>query len=118
MNADATPGMLGAVHVVIAPDSFKGSLAADRVADALAEGLRRVRPDVEAVLRPIADGGEGTVAAALRAGYRPRTVQVSGPDGRPVEATIAVDGTTAVVELATAAGLGLLEQLAPMTATT
>jgi glycerate 2-kinase len=110
--------MLGVVHVVIAPDSFKGSLAADRVADALAEGLRRVRPDVETVLRPIADGGEGTVAAALRAGYRPRTVRVSGPDGRPVEATVALDGTTAVVELATAAGLGLLERLAPTTATT
>src|SRR5215218_8119767 len=118
MNADATPGMLGPVHVVIAPDSFKGSLAADRVADALAAGLRRVRPDVESVLRPIADGGEGTVAAALRAGYRPRNVQVSGPDGREVEATIAVDGTTAVVELATAAGLGQLDELAPMTATT
>jgi len=110
--------MLSAVKVVIAPDSFKGSLAADRVADALAAGLRRVRPDVEAVLRPIADGGEGTVAAALRAGYRPRTVRVSGPDGRPVEATIALDGTTAVVELATAAGLGQLDEPAPMTATT
>jgi glycerate 2-kinase len=118
MNADATPGMLGPVHVVIAPDSFKGSLAADLVADAIAAGLRRVRPDVETVLRPIADGGEGTVAAALRAGYRPRTVQVSGPDGRPVDATFAVDGTTAVVELATAAGLGQLEEPAPMTATT
>jgi glycerate kinase len=110
--------MLGAVHVVIAPDSFKGSLAADQVADALAAGLRRVRPDVEAVLRPIADGGEGTVAAALRGGYRPRTLRVSGPDGRPVEATLAIDGTTVVVELATAAGLGQLERLAPMTATT
>src|SRR3954447_13776983 len=118
MNADATPGMLGTVHVVIAPDSFKGSLAADRVADALAAGLRRARPDVDTVLRPIADGGEGTVAAALRAGYVPRTVRVSGPDGRPVEATLALDGTTAVVELATAAGLGQLERPAPMTATT
>jgi glycerate 2-kinase len=110
--------MLGAVHVVIAPDSFKGSLAADRVAEALAEGLRRVRPDVEAVLRPVADGGEGTVAAALRAGYRPRSVQVSGPDGGPVEATLALDGTTAVLEMAAAAGLGLLAEKAPMTATT
>ena len=110
--------MLAAVHVVIAPDSFKGSSAADQVAEALAEGLRRVRPDVEAVLRPVADGGEGTVAAAVRAGYRPRTATVSGPDGRPVEATFAVDGTTAVVEMASAAGLGLLEELAPMTATT
>jgi glycerate kinase len=106
------------VRIVIAPDSFKGSLAADRVAEAVAEGVRRVRPDVEAVLRPIADGGEGTVAAALRAGYRPRTVTVSGPDGRPVEATLALDGATAVVELATAAGLGQLDRPAPTTATT
>jgi glycerate 2-kinase len=110
--------MLSAVRVVIAPDSFKGSLAADRVADALAEGLRRVRPEVEAVLRPIADGGEGTVAAALRAGYRPRTVRVSGPDGRPVDATYAVQGRTAVLEMASTAGLGLLAEPAPMTATT
>src|SRR5215211_6301117 len=110
--------MMDAVDVVVAPDTHKGSLSADRVADALAEGVRRVRPDVETVLRPIADGGEGTVAAAVRAGYRPRTVRVSGPDGRPVDATFAVDGTTAVVELATAAGLSMLEELAPMTATT
>jgi glycerate kinase len=110
--------MLILVRIVIAPDSFKGSLPADRVALAVAEGVRAVRPDVEPVLRPIADGGEGTVAAALRAGYRPRTVRVSGPDGRPVEAFFALDGTTAVIELAAAAGLGLLETPAPMTATT
>jgi glycerate 2-kinase len=110
--------MLLGVHVVIAPDSFKGSLAADRVAEAVARGLRRARPDVEAVLRPVADGGEGTVAAALRAGYRERTVTVSGPDGRAVEAAFAVDGGTAVLELAAAAGLGQLDELAPMTATT
>jgi glycerate 2-kinase len=110
--------MLAAVHVVIAPDSFKGSLPADRVAEAVADGLLRVRPDVEVVLRPIADGGEGTVAAALRAGYQARTATVGGPDGRPVEAAFAVDGTTAVLELASAAGLGQLEELAPTTATT
>ena len=88
------------------------------MAEAIAEGLRRVRPDVAAVLRPIADGGEGTVAAALRAGYREGTATVSGPDGRPVEAVFAVDGTTAVLEMAAAAGLGLLAEKAPMTATT
>ena len=110
--------MLLVVRIVIAPDSFKGSLPADQVAEAVADGIRRVRPDVEAVLRPIADGGEGTVAAALRAGFRPRTVRVSGPDGGHVEATLALDGTTAVVELATAAGLGMLDRPAPTTATT
>ncbi len=110
--------MLLVVHIVIAPDSFKGSLPADQVAEAVSDGIRRVLPDVEAVLRPIADGGEGTVAAALRAGFRPRPVRVSGPDGAPVEATVALDGTTAVVELATAAGLGMLDRPAPTTATT
>jgi glycerate kinase len=105
------------MRIVIAPDSFKGSLTADRVATAIAAGIARVLPQAELLLRPVADGGEGTVAAALRAGYRPQTVRVSGPDGRPVQATIAVGAGTAVVELATAAGLGLAAP-APMTATT
>ncbi|WP_236833199.1 glycerate kinase [Blastococcus sp. KM273128] len=106
------------MHVLIAPDSFKGSLDADRAAEAIADGLRRTRPDAEVVLRPVADGGEGTVAAALRAGYRARTARVTGPDGRPVDAVFALDGTTAVLELASAAGLGQLAEPAPLTATT
>ena len=110
--------MLLGVRIVIAPDSFKGSLPADGVADAIAAGVRRVLPDADLVLRPVADGGEGTVAAAVRAGYRPRTGRVSGPDGHTVEAVFAVDGTTAVLELASAAGLGLLDRPAPLTATT
>ncbi|WP_199584777.1 glycerate kinase [Blastococcus sp. TF02A-30] len=106
------------MRVVIAPDSFKGSLPADRAAEAIAAGVVRVLPSAEPVLRPVADGGEGTVAAALRAGCTPRTARVSGPDGGPVDAVFAVDGTTAVLELAAAAGLGRLERPAPMTATT
>ncbi|MCA0143781.1 glycerate kinase [Blastococcus sp. LR1] len=106
------------MRIVIAPDSFKGTLSADDAAAAIAAGIARVLPDADLVLRPVADGGEGTVAAALRAGYEARDASVTGPDGRPVEATFAVDGTTAVVELAAAAGLGLLEEPAPMTATT
>jgi glycerate 2-kinase len=109
--------MLPDMRIVIAPDSFKGSLTADRVATAIAAGIARVLPEAELLLRPVADGGEGTVAAALRAGYRPQTARVSGPDGGPVQATIAVGPGTAVVELATAAGLGLATP-APMTATT
>jgi glycerate kinase len=106
------------VRIVVAPDSFKGSLSAEDAAVAIGNGIARVLPDAEAVLRPIADGGEGTVAAAIRAGYRPETARVSGPDGRPVDATFAVEGTTAVLELASAAGLGLLTAPAPTTATT
>ena len=110
--------MLLVMRIVIAPDSFKGSLAADGAAVAIAEGIGRVLPAAELVLRPVADGGEGTVAAALRAGARPLTVQVGGPDGRPVDAVLALDGSTAVVELASAAGLGLLARPAPTTAST
>jgi glycerate kinase len=109
--------MLLGVRIVIAPDSFKGSLSADRAAVAIAAGVARALPDADVVLRPVADGGEGTVAAALRAGYSPRLVRVGGPDGRPVDATIAMDGGTAVVELAAAAGIGLAPP-APLTATT
>ena len=110
--------MLLAVRIVIAPDSFKGSLAADEAAAAIATGVARVLPAAEVLLLPIADGGEGTVAAALRAGYSSRTARVSGPDGRPVDAVFATHEGTAVVELAAAAGLGLLGEPAPLTATT
>ncbi|MGY1829225.1 glycerate kinase [Geodermatophilus sp. SYSU D01180] len=106
------------MRIVVAPDSFKGTLTAEDAADAVARGLARVHPEAEVLARPVADGGEGTVAAALRAGYRPVTTTVGGPDGRPVRATFAVDGTTAVLELAAAAGLGLLAEPAPTTATT
>ncbi|MBN1092217.1 glycerate kinase [Blastococcus sp. TML/M2B] len=106
------------MRIVVAPDSFKGSLSADRAADAIAAGVARAVPGAELALRPVADGGEGTVAAALRAGWGPRAVGVTGPDGRPVEAELALRGTTAVLELATAAGLGLLDRPAPLTATT
>ncbi|GAB3318593.1 glycerate kinase [Geodermatophilus aquaeductus] len=110
--------MLPVVRIVVATDSFKGTLTAAEASDAVARGLLRARPDAEVLTRPVADGGEGTVAAAVRAGARPVTRTVSGPDGRPVRAVFAVDGSTAVVELAAAAGLGLLAGPAPTTATT
>ncbi len=110
--------MLPGVRIVVAPDSFKGSLPAADAADAIARGAVRAVPGAEVLTRPVADGGEGTVAAALRAGYAPRTAAVTGPDGRPVTAVFAVDGDTAVVELAAAAGIGLLAAPAPLTATT
>lgn len=110
--------MLPVVRIVVAPDSFKGSMSADRAAAAIAEGIARARPEAEAVLRPVADGGEGTVAAALRAGWSARTARVSGPDGRPVDAELAVQGATAVLELATVAGPGMLDRPAPLTAST
>jgi glycerate 2-kinase len=104
--------------VLIAPDKFKGSLTAPEVAAAVAVGLRRVRPEVEVRLVPVADGGDGTVAAALASGFVSIPVRVAGPVGDPVDTEIAIHGDTAVVELASASGLVLLDpdELAPLAA--
>lgn len=107
-------------HVVVAPDKFKGSLSAQQAAAALARGIGRVRPGLAVRQVPVADGGDGTVAAALAAGFTPVTAQVHGPTGEPVTATFAVRDDVAVVEAASACGLVLLPEgrLAPMTAST
>lgn len=106
------------MKVVIAPDKFKGSLTAVQAADAIAAGVTRVRPDVEVVRLPVADGGEGTVEAAVSAGYRAETVTVENPTGDPVRAVLAVRGSSAVVEMAEASGLRRLTggRPAPLTA--
>ncbi|HEY0394579.1 MAG TPA: glycerate kinase [Candidatus Elarobacter sp.] len=96
------------MRVVIAPDKFKGSLDAARVAEALAAGVRDVLPDADCALIPMADGGDGTVEAFLAGGAVARTVRVSGPLGAPVDATYARDGATAIVEMAAASGLVVL----------
>ncbi|WP_136611245.1 glycerate kinase [Sinomonas albida] len=98
------------MKIVLAPDKFKGTLAAPEVAEALAEGLRAGLPGAELVLVPVADGGEGTVTAALGAGFSPRRARVSGPTGEPLTAEFALDPAsgTAVVEMAAASGLDVL----------
>ena len=68
-------------HVVLAPDKFKGCLAANEVAVALAKGIRRYRPDTVIVSRPVADGGEGTLNAFTAAGFEEITGYASGPWG-------------------------------------
>jgi glycerate kinase len=106
-------------HVVVAPDKFKGSLDGAQAAEHIALGIRRARPGTVVRTLPVADGGEGTVRAALAAGYRAEQVTVSGPTGEPVTAILALDGAgTAVVEIAQASGLSLLPggRLAPLTA--
>lgn len=90
---------------MIAPDKFKGSLTAAEVAAAVAAGLHRAEPDLEVRAIPIADGGDGTVEAAVSAGFERRTVTVRGPLGTPTEAAFAVSNHTAVLELAEASGL-------------
>jgi glycerate kinase len=101
----------GSLRVVIAPDSFKGSLTSVEVALALAEGWRAARPNDELLLAPLADGGEGTlVAIAAAGGWEWRTAAASDPIGRPVAARWlrSTDGRRAVVELAEASGLSRL----------
>ena len=102
--------------MLIAPDTFKGSLTAAQVASALAEGMRGARP---VRLVPVADGGDGTVDAALAAGFTGVEVPAHGPTGEPLDALIAVRDGVAVVETAAACGLVRLPggRLAPMTAT-
>ena len=106
-------------HVVIAPDKFKGSLGAPEVARHIAAGLRRARPEVPLVELPVADGGDGTVDAAVVAGFDRVRARVTGPTGEPVTASYAVHGEVAVVELAEASGLRSLPggRLEPLTAT-
>lgn len=100
------------MKIVLAPDSFKGSIAAPEAAAAMGEGLRRVWPDVRCVSLPVADGGEGAASAlATATAGRIFSETVTGPLGNPVAAGWALlgDGTTAVVELAEAAGLTLAQ---------
>ncbi|WP_031004455.1 glycerate kinase [Streptomyces sp. NRRL F-5727] len=107
-------------HVLVAADKFKGSLTAVQVAERVTAGLRRVVPGLSVEALPVADGGDGTVAAAVAAGFERREVRVTGPVGDPVTAAFALRGTTAVVEMAEASGLQLLPAgtFAPLTATT
>ncbi|MFE4593805.1 glycerate kinase [Streptomyces laurentii] len=109
-----------AARVLVAADKFKGSLTAVQVAERVTAGLRQVVPGLDIETLPVADGGDGTVAAAVAAGFERREVRVTGPLGEPVTAAFALRGTTAVVEMAEASGLQLLPPgvFAPLTATT
>lgn len=114
-------------RVVLAPDSFKGSITAADAAASLAEGWASVEPSATFVHRPMADGGEGTVAAfeAAVPGARRMPVVVDGPAGTPVEtgwlllpASTDAPGGTAVVDLASTSGIELLDELRPWDADT
>jgi len=99
--------------VVIAPDKFKGTLSAVQVAAHVAAGLERACPGLPTVQVPVADGGDGTVAAAEAAGYRRVEIGVRGPTGRPVTAAFAFADRIAVIESAQACGLDRLPGGAP-----
>ena len=118
-SPDPPPDHPAGGHVLLAPDKFKGSLTAPEVARHLAAGLRRVRPEVPVVMLPVADGGDGTAEAVIAAGWRRVEVEVHGPTGRPVTASLAIDGRRAVVELAEASGVRRLPsgRVSPLNAT-
>ena len=101
------------VKIILAPDSFKKSLSATQVADALELGIKRVIPHCESVKLPIADGGEGTADALIKAtnGRRFRKKAI-GPLGSPVYASYGILGgeRTAVVEMAAASGILLIDK--------
>ena len=99
------------MRIVVAPNAFKGSLTALEAAEAIGEGVRAAAPEADLVLVPIADGGDGTVDALVAAtqGER-RTQRVRGPLGELVDAGYGMidGGSTAVIEMAQAAGLALV----------
>ena len=111
------------MKIIIAPDSFKGSLNAAEVADSIADGIRRALPDTELILIPLADGGEGTVEALVKAtGGTIRKCPATDPLGNRIESFYGMlgDGETAVIEMAAASGLPLVpdERRNPMVTTT
>ncbi|MFI9503454.1 glycerate kinase [Nocardia sp. NPDC052566] len=106
-------------RVLIASDKFKGTLTAAEVGAAVGAGIHRVLPAASVSVVPVADGGDGTVVAALAAGFEAFPVIASGPTGAPVATRYARRGDLAVVELADVSGLTRLPggRLDPMVAT-
>ena len=97
------------MKIVIASDSFKGSLSSHEVAQAAMRGVKQVYPACEIVAVNVADGGEGTVEAVVEAlGGEIVTITVSDPLGCPVSACYGLAGNTAIIEMAAASGLTLL----------
>ncbi len=101
------------MKAVIAMDSFKGSLTSIEAGKAAAKGIYKVYPDAEILVKPLADGGEGTVDALVNGMDGTfETVRVTGPLGQPVDAVYGIlkENRTAVMEMAQAAGITLVKQ--------
>ena len=109
------------MKIVIAMDSFKGSLSSVEAAEAVQSGILAARPDARIIIKPAADGGEGTVDA-LTHGTDARRIsaEVSGPLREPVLSSYAYlpEAGTAVIEMAAASGITLTEKRDPLLATT
>jgi glycerate kinase len=100
------------MNILIAPDSFKDCLSAREVAVALSKGILKILPDADLTVLPLADGGEGTVQSVIDAtGGRKVELTVMDPLMRPISSFYGItgDGSTAVIEMAAASGLELLE---------
>ena len=96
-------------RIVIASDSFKGSLTSVEVAQSATKGILEVYPDCKLTQVNVADGGEGTVDAVVDTLQGEKiTISVSNPIGKPVDATYGIAGDTAIIEMAAASGLPLL----------
>ncbi len=99
------------MKVVIAIDSFKGSLSSMEAGNTIQSAVRKVKPDAEVIVKPLADGGEGTTDSLIEGlGGERINVTVTGPLGAPVEASYGylADTKTAVLEMASAAGITLV----------
>lgn len=92
-------------RIVVAFDKFKGSLTAERAVDAFSDGFQAQSPTTTVVRAPIADGGDGTVDAMVRAGYERLAITVTGAWGEPTAASIARNGSSIVVEVANTSGV-------------
>src|SRR5690606_24808910 len=111
------------MHLVIAPNAFKGSLTAEEAADCIAEGIRQSQLDCSLSLIPVADGGDGTARLiAKKMNSKAIAVPVHDPLGRLIEATFGwvEDTKTAIIEISDASGIKLLkkEELNPLIANT
>jgi glycerate kinase len=106
-------------RVLVAPDKFKGSLTAVEVAESVRRGLAAHAPALEVACLPVADGGDGTLAALVAAGFERVPATATGPTGEPVACAYAVHGDVAVIEMADVSGLSQLPEgtPAPLTAT-
>lgn len=104
-------------RVLLAPDKFKGTLTAEEVAGHIAAGIRSVRSDVEIVVVPVSDGGDGLLAAARRAGFESVPVRAAGPTGVVGDTSYVRRGAEAVIEMAEVCGLARLPDHVPAPAT-
>lgn len=111
------------MKIIIAPDSFKGSLTALEATTSIKKGIKKACPEARTISLPVGDGGEGTMEVLINAtAGQKKSVPVIGPIGDEIEAEYGIlgDGKTCVIEMATASGLHLVPngELAPLKATT